>query len=385
MKRIIAVIGMMICCGALLLAADRPAWADDKAVAKEVTLNFADIAARVAGYNNNVRICKLSLSEAQSALSQAQSANRDRRDQRSNINEAIGETKDMINSGTLGETDLKEAQSMLSSLEQLASSLKSQNTSQLERTIEAVTLQNAQSLGQLVNGTQQLFIRIRQLQNNIALKQSKLEQAQLAASKAKTKLAHGLGTQVALNEAQLQVSYARSELSAMEHQLQAMLAQLSVYAGYKQGEILLLGEEPALDLELLAAIDPKSGAEKAAGNNFALKLLKIDRVNANSTSAKKKIDIQIEQQEATVRQNITQKYDLLLETQAKLDLATAELRQAKQQLKTAETNFKLGKIAQSALDKQQANVADKQTAWQNAALTLVMEMGDYQAKLDGLN
>jgi len=380
-KKISQIIAIIMCCCAILLTQGQAARAADGSV----TLEFTDIAARVAAHNNTVRIGKLSLSEAQNALRLAQTANRERREQRAPINEAIGETKEMINSGTLDETQLREAQSLLSTLEQVASSLSNRNTSQLERTVEAVALQNAQSLGQLVNGAQQLFIRAQQSQLNLALQQSKLEQAEQAVSKAEIRLSHGLGTPAALSEAQLQLHSTRLELAVMENQLRIMLAQLRDYTGYKQGETLSLGDMPELDGDFLATIDVESDAAAAVSANYALKLLNIDRINATATSAKNKITIQMEQQEATVRQNIKQKYDVLLEAQAKLELTVAELRQSEQQLKTAETNFKLGKIAQNALDKQKATLAAKQTAWRNAALTLVLEIGDYRAKVGGLN
>jgi outer membrane protein TolC len=285
----------------------------------------------------------------------------------------------------LDDTALKEAQSLLSSLEQIASSLGSQSTSQLERTIEAVTLQNAQSLEQLVNGAQQLFIRIKQMQLNIVLQQNKLKEAKLAVSKAETKLTHGLGTSASHAEAKLQESTAETELTVLKNQLQTMLTQLRDYTGYKNGEILTLGEVPEPAAEILAEIDIEADTEAAVAANYALKMLKIERVNASSATAKKKVDIQIEQQEAALRQNIQQKYAQLLETQAKLDLATAELRQAEQQLKTAETNFKLGKIPQNMLDSKKAALAAKQTAQQNAVLTMIAELEDYQSKINGLN
>jgi outer membrane protein TolC len=356
-----------------------------RAAEKEIILNYEDIPARVGAYNNTVRIGKLSLSEAQSALSQVRDANRDRRQQRESINEAIGETQDMIESGNLDDTALKEAQSLLSTLKQMADNLGSLSTSQLERTIEAVTLQNTQTINQLVNGARQLFIRVRQLQQNITLQQDKLKQAQLAAEINESLLAHGLRTPVALNEAQLQVSYAKTELTAQEHQLQVLLAQLRDYTGYKQGETLTLGEAPELDADFLADIDLEQDIEAALNANFALKLLHIDRVNADRTNAKRKIAIQIEQQEVTLRQAIKQKYDVLLETQAKLDLAATELSQARQQMKTAETTFKLGKISQNALDNKKTALTAKQIAWQNAVWTLVAEIEDYQAKINGLS
>jgi len=381
MKKVFCIITMVFCCGLILLAHGQAAWAADEVV----MLNFEDIAARVADYNNTVRLGKLTLSEAQSALRLALAANRERREQRSEVKESINETKEMIASGTLDETQLREAQSLLSTMEQVASSLSTRNTSQLERTIEAVTLQNTQSLNQLVNGAHQLFIRAQQLRLNIVLQQSKLEQAEQAVSKAETRLAHGLGTPAALSEAKLQLSSARLELAVMENQARTMLAQLRDYTGYKQSDILSLGDMPEVKEGFLAAIDAESDAEIAVSANFALKLLNIDRLNATATSAKRKIAIQIEQQEAAVRQTVKQKYESLLETQAKLDLAAAELQQAEQQLKAAETNFKLGKIAQNALDKQKAAVEAKYTAWQNAVLTLAAEIGDYQAKIGGLN
>ena len=384
MKKAFFIIAIILFCGAALMGPGREtraAWAADK----EIVLDYEDIEARVAAYNNTVRIGKISLSEAQNALSQARAANRDRREQRESLGEAISETKDMIESGALDDTALKEAQSLLSTLEQMSDSLRSQTTSQLERTIEAVTLQNAQTVGQLVNGARQLYIRACQLRSNIALQQDKLEQAELAVAKAETRLAHGLGTAAALSEAQLQVSSARTELAALKRQLQTMLAQLRDYAGYKEGETITLGEAPQLDADYLAKIDLESDIAAAVSANYALKLLNIDRINADRTSAKRKITIQIEQQEAATRQNIKEKYDLLLETQAKLDLSAAELKQAQNQLKTAETQFKLGRISQNTLDSKQAACEAKQTAWQNAALTLAAEIVDYQAKVGGLN
>ena len=379
MKKPSIIIALILCLSSLLPG--RAAWAADK----EIALDYEDIAARVERYNSTVRIGKLSLSEANNALDAAKQANRDRREQRESVDAAIGETQEMIASGTLDETQLKEAQSLLSTLGQLSDSLRSQNTSQLERTIEAVTLQNSQSLAQLVNGAQQQFIRAWQLRLNMDQQQNKLAQAEAVVKKAQIKLIHGLGTAVALAEAKLQVSSVKTELTAMEHQWQSMLTQLGNYTGYKQGEIVSLGEAPQLEEEVLAELDPLEDADEAVAANFALKLLRIDRINANSTSAKRKIDIQIEQQEATVRQNIKQKYDVLLEAQAKLELAEAELAQAARQLNTAQTNFKLGKISQSALDKVKDACAAKEASMQNAALTLILELGDYQAKVGGLN
>jgi outer membrane protein TolC len=230
-----------------------------------------------------------------------------------------------------------------------------------------------------------LFIRIRQSQLNLAQQQDKLKQAKQAADTASALLAHGLRAPITLSEAQLQVKYAQTELTAQERQLQVMLAQLRNYTGYKQEDIINLGDAPELDSDFLAAIDLEQDTEAAVSANFALKLLNIDRINADRTSAKRKIAIQIEQQEATIRQTVREKYDVLQEAQAKLDLAAAELAQAAQQLKTAEVNFKLGRISQKALDSKKTALAAKQTAWQNAALTLVSEIGDYQAKISGLS
>ena len=380
MKKNIILCAIILCCG-LLLAPGQAARAEDK----EVSLEYEDIAARVERYNSTVRIGKISLSEAQSALSQAQDANRERRKQRESVEAAIDETKELISGGTLDETQLKEAQSLLSTLGQLSDSLRSQNTGQLERTIEAVTLQNAQSLAQLINGAEQQFIRAHQLQLSIEQQRSKLATAETELNKARVKLDHGLGTAKALAEAKLQVSSAKVELTALEHQWQSMLTQLGNYTGYRQGEIIALGEAPEVDEEVLAELDPLTDAEAAVGASYALKLLKIERINVNGSSAKRKIDIQIEQQEATVRQNIMLKFDILLEACAKLELAEAELDLSAQQLKTAEAYFELGKVSQSALDKQKAAYAAKEAALQNAALTLLLELTDYQAKVGGLN
>ena len=382
MKKVVIIIITLLLCGcSIFITANQTARAADQ----EITLNYEDIAARVAGYNSTVRIGKISLSEAQSALSQAQSANRDRREQRASLNEAISETTDMIENGALDDTALKEAQTLLSTLEQMSDSLRNQNTSQLERTIEAVTLQNAQSLDQLINGARQLFIRAWQLQLNINLQLSKVEQAKLEVGKAEIRLAHGLGTSAALSEAQLQVFSASTELAALERQLQVMLDQLRDYFGYKPETTVKLGEAPELDDDYLAEIDIEQDAAAAVSANFALKLLNIDRINANSSSAKRKITIQIEQQEAAVKQAVEQKYQVLLETQTKLDLAAAELAQAAQQLAAAQTHFDLGRIAKNTLDKQQATWEAKQTSWQNAVLALIAELEDYLAKVGGLS
>jgi hypothetical protein len=60
---------IFLCCVSFLVASSLMAGAADKKVAdKEVVLNLEDIEARVAGYNNTVRIGKLSLTEAQNAL-----------------------------------------------------------------------------------------------------------------------------------------------------------------------------------------------------------------------------------------------------------------------------------------------------------------------------
>ena len=382
MKKSLFLITAILCYICLLLLPEQGVWAADD---KNVSLDYEDIAARVDRYNSTIRIGKLSLSEAKNALDVAKQANKDRRGQRDSVDSSIGETQDLINGGNLDETQLKEAQSLLSTLNQLSDSLRSQNTSQLERTIEAVTLQNAQSLAQLVNGAQQQFIRAWQLRLYIEQQQSKLAQAEAEVKKAQVKLNHGLGTAVALTEAKLQVSSAKTELTVMEHQWQSMLAQLENYTGYKLGEIIALGEVPELDKDVLTALHPLEDADKAIATNFALKLLRIDRINANSTSAKRKIDIQIEQQEATVRQNIKQKYDVLLETQTKLELAEAELQQNEHLLKIAENSFKLGKISQNALDKQITAYTTKKIAQQNAALTVVLELSDYLSKVNGLN
>ncbi|MCL1975835.1 MAG: TolC family protein [Firmicutes bacterium] len=380
MKKHIIIIALILCLSSLLLPG-RVAWATDK----EITLDYQDIAARVEKYNSTMRISKLSLSEAQSALSTAKQSNREQRKQRDSVEAAIGETKELIVGGTLDETQLKEAQSLLSTLGQLSDSLRSQNTSQLERTIEAISLQNAQSLAQLINGAQQQFIRAWQLQLNIDQQQNKLKQAEAAVNIAKTKLDHGLGTTWALAEAKLQVSIAQTELTAMKNQWQNILTQLENYTGYPQGEIIALGEAPQLDEELLSKLQLLKNIESAVAANFSLKLLSIDRINASSTSAKKKIDIQIEQQQTTVRQNIKQKYDALKEAQAKLELAEAELQQNEQLLKIAENSFKLGKISQNALDMQKAAYTAKKIAQQNAALTVVLELSDYLSKVNGLN
>jgi len=86
-----------------------------------------------------------------------------------------------------------------------------------------------------------------------------------------------------------------------------------------------------------------------------------------------------------VRQAVKLKYDVLLEAQAKLDFAAAELLQTEQQLIAAETNFKLGRIAQSTLNRQKAALEARQAAWQNAALTLELEIVDYRAIINGLS
>jgi hypothetical protein len=54
-------------------------------------------------------------------------------------------------------------------------------------------------------------------------------------------------------------------------------------------------------------------------------------------------------------------------------------------MKVAERYFKHGMIAQSMFDKQKTALKARQATWQNAELTLMLELTDYRAIISGLS
>ena len=391
MKNILRFMGALLLTLALLLPLNGTAWAKDTA-----QLDFADIALLVPKENKQLDIMQRSLPLMQKSRDQITSMRDGIKGDTPASNSAI---RDLLQSYGIiladknNEIYSPEQQSWatlmmtslgaMSAMGQTTSSYIS--TSGIDMQIEQMRIQIAQTQAQLMNGGQQLFITYHQLQDNIIKITSSRVLLEEKLRLAQTQQTAGVGTALAVIEAELALAELDTGVKQLESQSAQLLNQLKLIVGWPQIQIIKLGNIPRPNREFLGKIILSDDTQSACDNSYSLKLKQAEYKYTDSDEQKNIIKLTMDAQKEQITLAVSTQYYKMTEANSTLLLEEQRLEVAEQKVKQARLQHKVGLLAELALQAEENSYKTQQEAVTSALDALFWEIEKYKAIVAGLN
>ncbi|MCL1816844.1 MAG: TolC family protein [Clostridiales bacterium] len=379
-------VALMLALGLLLLVSGA-AWAKDTA-----QLDYADIALRVPKENKNLDIMQRSLPIMQK-----------RRDELVNIRDGIKGTTP-ASSGAIASLmqDYQNTMQNSNDPEKLNWALLMMNTmgamsmmgqvsagsistSGIDMQIEQMRIQIPQTEAQLINSGQQLFIAYYQLQDNIKKMKSSRVLLEESLRLAQTQQTAGLGTALAVMEAQLSIAELDAAIKQLENQGAQLLNQLKLIVGWPQIQIIRLGKIPKPNREFPGKADLSQDIQSACDNSYSLKLKQAEHKYTDGDEQKNIIKLTMEAQKEQIALSVSTQHYKMTEANNTLLLEEQRLAVAEQKIKQSRLQYQVGLLAEIALQAEENIFTAQQEAVATAMDALFWEIEKYKTIVAGLN
>ncbi|MCL2496255.1 MAG: hypothetical protein FWF04_02420 [Clostridiales bacterium] len=358
------------------------AWAKDTA-----QLDFADIAARVPKENKNMDILQRTLPMLLKYHSDMEKA----QDSMKATNNAIRGLGDYYATILMDNQDIFSSEQkawaglMMQTLNISAASAGSISFNSINMQIEQMRIQIPQTETQLINGGQKLFITWHQLQDGIKKTRDGRVLLEENLRLAQTQQAAGLGTALAVKQAELAIFELDTGIKQMEGQSAQLLNQLKLIVGWPQEQIIKLVTIPQPNREFIAKIDINADIESARENSYSLKLKQSEYKHTDADNQKNLIKLSMDALKEQISLTVSTQYYKLLEAENTLLLEEQRLAVAEEKIRQSRLQHQLGLMADIELQNEESSYATRQDAVITARDSLFWEIENYKVIVAGLN
>lgn len=373
------------------LAAETP---PDAAFAAAPVIEYADIAARVSEYNLSLKAAALAVEEIEDGLDDLEEYNDGVAAEKASLEASIGETQAVIAAEEakkqaaeqageeFDETLLRQMRELLAPLQQTAAGLQYLSTEEAESSLAVAKVRLRSTRAAMINAAQNMFILCLQWQAAEPGLRLAVSMRQQDALLMQSRQRHGLANARETAAAELALTQAELELSAHYRQLQLFRDQLAVFLGYQAGTRPKLGAapEPALTMEMDAAKD----TETAVRSSFAIAELKAELGQAESSSGRQRIKLEIKETELRIGQAVVQQYQTVADAAKAYTAAGKAYNLANSEWLIMQARYAHGLLSARALAAAESEFLTAQAAFSRAELQWFWEQETYRAVCDGL-
>ncbi|MCL1905807.1 MAG: hypothetical protein FWG06_02225 [Clostridiales bacterium] len=379
-RKIWRLAGTLMLVLSLILLISGAAWAKDTA-----QLDYADIALRVPGENKNLDIMQRSLPILQKARDELS----DIKDSTKGSSQALARLGQSYNNILMNpEISMDEKQLagfMLQSMSMSQMSAGSISLDGINLQVEQLRIQIPQTEARLINSGQMLFITYHQLQDAINKMRSGRALLEESLRLAKTQQSAGVGTALAVSEAELALAELDTGIRQLESQCAQLLNQLKLTVGWPQVQIIKLGSIPKPNREFLGKTVLSEDTQSACDNSYTLKLKQAEHKYTDNDDQKRIITLTIEAQKEQIALALSTQYHKMADANNTLLLEEQRLVVAEQKVKQSRLQHQVGLMAEIALQAEENSYKTQQDAVKTAMDALFWEIENYKAIVAGLN
>ena len=252
------------------------------------------------------------------------------------------------------------------------------------RDSEMDTLDYRNTQNGLIVQTQALFASYHQVKKSLATIEKNIEILELTVGTVERQKELGMVTQVDYlgakkNLASLQSTYIQTQAS-----LETIRQNLCLMTGWKYNDQPEIQEMPAADESRIAEMNLDVDIQTALDANLSLQSNRKGYKNmAEGSADKKNMERTIKNQEETIKANMKNMYNDILQKQIALQLAQAVLETAKTTMNASNTKFQLGMLSKTELLSVEAAYLGKQVDMENANINLQQAIETYEWALKG--
>jgi outer membrane protein TolC len=387
-KRVLRLTGVLMLSMALLMLLSGAAWAKDTA-----QLDYADIALRVPKENKQLDILQRSLPLLQKSRDDLEKNTVSS----SAANKAIAELTELYGkmmvpsvnpdgSVTIPtEGQMTFAKFMLQSVSMGAMSGDGMSYDAIDSQIAQMRIQIPQTQAALISGGQQLFVGYHQLQDTIRKTRDSRSLLIERVNLAKVQQTAGLGTALAVIEAELALAELDTGVAQMESQGVTMLGQLKMIVGWPQGQVIKLGAIPKPNRQFFDKIVLADDIKSAQTNSYSLKLKEQEHKYTSDEERKKLVKLNMEALTEQIALTVNTQYQKIADKNSTLLLEEQRLAVAEEKIRQSRLQFQVGVISEIALKAEENSYKAKQEAVQTAIDALFWEIESYKNIVAGLN
>jgi len=380
MKKIMRYTVAFLVALALIMLAVNAAWAKDTA-----QLDYADIALRVPKENKQMDLLQRTLPVLQKSYDSMVSAGKDIDSMTNILRDLDMAYTNAAKIPDLSQLDQSLIQVLQGSLRFNQMSLGSINLDSINQQVAQTRIQIEQTQAALINGGQQLFVGYHQLQDNISKMRDNRLLLEDGLQLTKVQQTAGLGTALAVKEAELSLAELDTAILQMESQGAIMLNQLKLIVGWPQGQIIKLGGMPKPNREFFGKIDLSADTKSAQDNSYSLKLKQQEYKFTSSDDQKVLIKLNMDAQTEQIALSVSNQYYKIEEKNSTLLLEEQRLAVAEEKIKQSRLQHQVGILTSLALQVEEKNYTAQQEAVTGAMDALFWEIENYKAIVAGLN
>lgn len=243
---------------------------------------------------------------------------------------------------------------------------------------------NLQAEANLVNSAQTEMISYYLNQLQLQIDQKNREQLEANHQSAVNKVSLGLTTETSVLTAQEALRTNEQALQNDQSAIDTGKQKLFVMLGWQYDANPEIGEIPAVDEAVIAAMNPAADKEQALTNNYTLLINKRKLENAKSEDTKETLQTTIRENEANIGASLTASYQNVLAAKTAQELAVAQAGLEQKNLETAQRQYELGQIGQLEYQSQRIKTETTQLGVPVAELKLFQAVQNYEWAVNGL-
>lgn len=249
---------------------------------------------------------------------------------------------------------------------------------------EMKRLKHIQDQAALVRQAQGLFATYNQLRKTMAALETSMALQEALNRSIETKAQVGMATQVDILTSKKNLQSMQSTYTQSQASLESIRQQLCLMTGWKYNDQPEIREVPPVNLARIDLMNPEMDKLMALANNYQLKYNRRAYENMQEKSTdKKNMERTIKNQEETIKAEIQNLYNDVLQKKTALELAEAELATASTKMNAMEVKRQLGTASQLEYLQEQSTFAAKQIDRETAEMNLFQAMESYDWALIG--
>ncbi|MEY8356022.1 TolC family protein [Lachnospiraceae bacterium 54-53] len=194
----------------------------------------------------------------------------------------------------------------------------------------------------------------------------------------------GMATRTDVLSAREDVQNTRTSIDKLAASTEQARQTLCIMLGWKYNDMPEIREIPAMDMERLAAMDPKTDKEAALRNNYTLKTNKRKLENATADITKETLNRTISNNGQNISTDVVKNHHAVLQAKASYEQTAAEYELESKNMETAERKYQAGTLSRLDYLKQKNAYNTKRIAIKTAELALFQAAQAYYNAVDGL-
>lgn len=194
----------------------------------------------------------------------------------------------------------------------------------------------------------------------------------------------GMATAVDVLTAQENLRNVDQALQTDTSSIEEARQRLQVMLGWRFDDTPQIGALPAVDMNVIAAMNPTEDKAAALENNYTLKINKRKRENAKSQDTRDTLDKTIRENEQNIGASLSSSYQGVLAAKTAYDLAAAQAQLEQQNFQKAERQYSVGTVGRMDYLTQKNATETAQWNVQIAEMTLLQAVQTYQWAVNGL-